>query len=667
RYRKEATGGLDEVAITEIRDRAHRLAELEKRRAAVLASCGEQGVLSESLKKSICAAKTPSELEDLYLPYRPKRRTRAMVARERGLAKLAVYVMKQESFGVSLREAAEQYLSPEAGVATADDALSGARDIIAESISEHPAARGRLRRLFEQGAVICASAPRKMPDGDSGKYSDYYASKTSARNAPSHRILALLRGEREGFLSLAIEPDENAAVGILRSIFIRGEGEKSAQVDAALIDAYKRLLRPSMETELRASLKEAADDEAIKVFARNLRALLMASPYGGRSVLALDPGFRSGCKIAVLDERGDLLHHETVYPHPPQEKSAQAGKTVVGLVEKYGVEAAAVGNGTAGRETEAWLASLKLPVEIVMVSENGASVYSASEVAREEFPDLDLTVRGAVSIGRRLQDPLAELVKIDPKAIGVGQYQHDVDQKKLKGALDDVVSSCVNQVGVDINRASRELLGYVSGLNARLAANIVGYRRENGAFRSREDFRKIPRMGPKAFEQSAGFMRIRGGDNPLDASAVHPENYGFVGRIAVDLGCSISDLMQDDAKRARMAQLSYPDVGRGTMLDILSELAKPGRDPRDAFESFSFDEGARAPSDLMPGMKLPGIVTNVTAFGAFVDIGVHRDGLLHKNRVKPDEMKRLAPGLRLTVEVIEIDEARGRISLGLGR
>jgi uncharacterized protein len=584
-----------------------------------------------------------------------------MLARERGLEPLAVCVIKQADSGAPLRETATGYLSPE--VATVDDALAGARDIIAETVNEHAPARGRIRRLFERNAVIYASASKKTQSVDSGKYNDYYDSKTSVYNAPSHRILALLRGEREGFLTLRIEPDEDAAIGMLRGIFIKGAGEKSAETDIALRDSYKRLLRPSMETEIREILKEAADTDAIKIFAKNLRSLLMAPPYGGKRVLAVDPGFRSGCKIAVLDEHGGLLHHETIYPHPPQNRSVEASHAVASLVRDYAIEAAAVGNGTAGRETEVWLRSLELPIEIVMTVESGASVYSASEVARLEFPDLDLTVRGAVSIGRRLQDPLAELVKIDPKAIGVGQYQHDVDQKKLKGALGDVVSSCVNQVGVDINRASRELLEYVSGLNSTLAANIVKYRAENGEFRSREDFRKIPRMGPKAFEQSAGFLRIAGGDNPLDASAVHPENYGLVGRIARDLNCSVADLIGDGEARARIVPENYPLVGKETMVDILSELAKPGRDPRIEFEPFSFDERVREISDLRAGMTLPGVVTNVTAFGVFIDIGVHKDGLLHRNIVGSREMERIFPGFRLMVEVLGIDEARGRISL----
>ncbi|MDR3076684.1 MAG: helix-hairpin-helix domain-containing protein, partial [Synergistaceae bacterium] len=515
RYRKELTGGLDEVAISDIRDVREKLAELGKRRAAIMASCEEQGVLTESLRKSLAEAATMAELEDTYLPYRPRRRTRATAAKERGLEPLAVHIMKQVRSGPPLRETAAKYVSPEAGIETADDAIAGARDIIAESVSQHAGVRGRLRQMYARKAVIYASRPAKAPDGDSGKYRDYYDTETGVHNAPSHRILALLRGEREGCLRLRMEPDEGAAIGMLRVMFIKGDGEQSAELDAALRDSYKRLLAPSMETELRASLKERADGEAIRVFAGNLRSLLMASPYGGHRIIAVDPGFKSGCKLAVLNEHGGLLRHETIYPHPPQRRADEAASAISRLASGYGVSAIAVGNGTAGRETDAWLRSLGLPLHVVMVSESGASVYSASDVARGEFPDLDLTVRGAVSIGRRFQDPLAELVKIDPKSIGVGQYQHDVDQKKLKRALDDAVTSCVNRVGVDANSASRELLAYVSGLNPSLAANFVKYRDDNGAFRSREDFRKVPRLGPKAFEQAAGFLGIRGGSDPL--------------------------------------------------------------------------------------------------------------------------------------------------------
>ncbi|MDR3278932.1 MAG: helix-hairpin-helix domain-containing protein [Synergistaceae bacterium] len=663
RYRKEATGLLDEVVIANIRDLRERLAELEKRRAAVMASCEEQGALSDALRKSLSGARTMAELEDLYLPYRPKRRTRAMIAKERGLEPLAVHIMKQKKSGVDLREIAAKYVSPELGIETSSDALSGARDIIAESVSQHAATRAALRRIYARKAVIYAFAS-KTAQGDSDKYRDYHGAETGVYGAPSHRILALLRGEREGVLKLRIEPEEGASLGILRAAFIKGDGEESAEVDAALRDSYKRLLAPSMETELRASLKERADDDAIGVFAGNVGSLLMASPYGGKKILALDPGFKSGCKVAVLNERGDITHNETIYPHPPQNRGEDAKKAIERLVADYGICAAAVGNGTAGRETDSWLRSLRLPIHVVMVSESGASVYSASETARREFPDLDLTVRGAISIGRRFQDPLAELVKIDPKSIGVGQYQHDVDQKKLKRALDDVVMSCVNKVGVDANSASRELLTYVSGLNPTLAANVVKHREENGAFRSREDFRKVSRMGPKAFEQSAGFMRITGGANPLDASAVHPENYGVVERMASDVGCEVCDLMSDESLRARIAPDNYADIGGATMRDILSELAKPGRDPRSDFEFFSFDESVHELSDLKSGMTLPGVVSNVTDFGAFVDVGVHQDGLLHRSRIKPELRKRLAPGSRVEVEVLEVDEARGRISLG---
>ncbi|MDR3332923.1 MAG: RNA-binding transcriptional accessory protein [Synergistaceae bacterium] len=667
RYRKEATGSLDEVAIMNIRDRSVKLMEMEKRRAAIIASCEEQGALSEALKKSLESARSMAELEDLYLPYRPKRRTRAMIAKERGLDGLAIYIMKQKNSGLPLADAAAKYVSPDKGVESVGDALAGARDIIAESVSEHAGARGRVRSLYARRAVIYSSAPKKMPEGDSGKYRDYYDAETAVYGAPSHRILALFRGEREGFLKLGIEPEEGAALGILRAAFIRGDGEESEQVDEALRDSYKRLLGPSMETELRAVLRESADDDAIMVFAKNLHSLLMASPYGGRRILAVDPGFKSGCKLVALNEHGGLMHYETVYPHLSQNRTEEAGTVVAKLVREYGLCAAAVGNGTAGRETDSWLRGLGLPINVVMVSESGASIYSASEVARDEFPDLDLTVRGAVSIGRRLQDPLAELVKIDPKSIGVGQYQHDVDQKKLRGALDDVVINCVNQVGVDVNSASRELLKYVSGLGATLAANVVKFRDGNGGFSSREDFRKVPRMGPKAFEQSAGFMRITGGGNPLDASAVHPENYGLVARLARDIGCTVAELMSDEKLRARIEPGNYSDVGEATMRDILSELAKPGRDTRGEFEFFSFDENVHELSDLKPGMTLPGIVSNVTDFGMFVDVGVHQDGLLHRSRVKPGDAKRFAPGSRLSVEVLEVDEARGRIALGLAK
>lgn len=672
RYRKEATGFLDEVAILDIRDRSIRIAELNKRREAILASCAEQGVLSETLKSAFDNARTMVELEDLYLPYRPKRKTRASAAKEKGLNGLALHIMKQRKGPRGLLDEAANYVDPEKGVASAAEALSGARDIIAEAVSEHAGARQRIRQLFFRRSVILAVMPKKRPDGkdagdakEAGKYRDYCDSETNVFGAPSHRILALFRGERDGYLKLKIEPEESTALGILQSVFVRGSGEESDQLRLALQDSYKRLLAPSMETELRASLEEQADRDAIGVFAKNLHAILMASPFGSRRLLALDPGFKSGCKLVVLSEQGDLLHNETIYPHPPQNRSEEAAKRVSALAKEYRLETAAVGNGTAGRETDAWLRGLGFPLQVIMVNESGASVYSASETARSEFPDHDLTVRGAVSIGRRLQDPLAELVKIDPKSIGVGQYQHDVDQKKLKSSLDDVVVSCVNQVGVDLNNASRELLKYVAGLSQTIVDNIVKYRGANGAFSSRDELHKVPRLGPKTFEQCAGFLRIRDGRNPLDASAVHPENYELVSRMARDLGCTVRDLMTDDTLRARIVPEHYDGVGSATLQDILSELAKPGRDPRREFEVFSFDGSVHEPSDLKKGMTLPGLVSNITDFGAFVDIGVHLNGLIHKSKLKGSAAKGIMPGSAVFVEILDVDLERGRISLSL--
>ena len=675
RYRKEATGHLDEVAILAIRDAHLRLAELEKRRTAILSSCAELGVLNESLKGAIDGAKTLSELEDIYLPYRPKKRTRASVARERGLEGLAVFLMKQRNESGALVGAAAKYVDPEKGVPDLDTALSGARDIVAEAISEHVSARRRIRDLYERRAAMSAEKPKKLdlsakPEKEADlegakKYRDHWGTEIEARLAPSHRVHALLRGEREGFVKLRIAPPEEAALALLKSLFVRGSGEESAQVEIALADSYKRLLAPSMETELRASLKARADDDAIRVFAGNLRALLMAAPLGGRRVLAVDPGFRTGCKVVSLDEQGALLDNATIYPHPPQKRAEEAAEVLKKMIAGASAEFVVVGNGTAGRETESWIRSLGLPVTVVTVSESGASIYSASEVAREEFPDLDLTVRGAISIGRRLQDPLAELVKIDPKSIGVGQYQHDVDAARLKSALDDVVVSCVNQVGVEVGNASRQLLQYVSGLSATLAANVVKYRAENGPFVNRNELKKVPRLGPKAFEQCAGFLRIKGGDNPLDASAVHPENYGVVNRIAADLGCGVADLMADAGLRERIVPANYPEVGDATLTDILAELAKPGRDPRESFEILEFDENVRSIEDLQKGMTLPGVVSNVTDFGAFVDVGVHIDGLIHRSRMKGAQ-KNLHPGQIVRVEVLDVDLDRKRISLTPG-
>lgn len=662
RYRKEATGYLDEVAVIDIRDRAARIAEFEKRHAAIAASCEQSGVMTDALRASLASAATIAELEDIYLPYRPKRRTRASIAKERGLEPLAVRMMKQRGGGVPLREFAQRFAGGDRGAESAADALAGARDIIAEAVSEHAAARQRMRQLFVRKAEVTASRSKKAAEIDqAGKYQDYYDSKTPAPTAASHRILALFRGEREGALKLSIAPGEAEAIDVLERIFVKGDGEESREVALAVRDGYKRLLAPSMETELRAQLKERADAAAIRVFATNLGAILMGSPYGNRGVVALDPGFRTGCKLAVLSEQGNLLEHGTIYPHPPQNRRKEAEDILRAIIEKYKIDAVAVGNGTAGRETEAWARGLGLRAHVIMVNESGASIYSASEAAREEFPNLDLTVRGAVSIGRRLQDPMAELVKIDPKSIGVGQYQHDVDQKALRSALDDTVASCVNRVGVDVNTASRELLKYVSGLGPNLADNILKYRSENGPFPSRAALRGVPRMGAKAFEQSAGFLRVLGGENPLDESAVHPESYGVVERMAKDLGCGVCELVRDGTLRARIEPENYPDVGGATLRDILSELAKPGRDPRSDFEVFEFDGSVREISDLVKGMILPGIATNITDFGVFVDIGVHQDGLLHKSRLRG--RRDIKPGDKLTVEVLSVETERKRIAL----
>lgn len=660
RYRKEATGNLDEVAITGIRDRAEQIAELEKRRATILASLVERELLTEALQKSIETAKTLASLEDLYLPYRPKRHTRASIAREKGLEPLAVRLMKQA--GGNPVEMAEPFRNEEKGVATAQDALAGARDIIAESAAEHAISREGVRRLFARKGVI-ASAPVAGKEEEGQKYRDYFDAQTPVWQAPSHRILALFRGEKEGVLALAIAPPPGEGVDILERTFVRGRGADSEQVRLAIRDGYQRLLAPSMETELRSDLKKRADAEAIRIFADNVREVLMSSPLGQKRVLAIDPGFRTGCKLVCLDAQGSVLHDAVIYPHPPQKEAEKARRTISQLIAEHAIEAVAIGNGTAGRETEALLVGMNLPgVTIVSVNESGASIYSASAVAREEFPNYDLTVRGAISIGRRLQDPMAELVKIDPKSIGVGQYQHDVDQKGLKGALDDVVEQCVNRVGVEVNSASRQLLSYVSGLGATLAANIIKHREQEGAFTSRAQLKKVPRLGPKAFEQAAGFLRIRGAQNPLDASAVHPEHYFLVERMSADLGCRVDELMNDPALREKIDPATYvcDKAGALTLRDILDELAKPGRDPREAFEPFAFSEDVREIADLMKGMELPGIVTNVTAFGAFVDVGVHQDGLVHQSKLKG---KALKPGQRVTVEVLDVDLPRRRIAL----
>jgi len=670
RYRKEATGSLDEVAIAAVRDRLSQLMELDKRREAILKSLEERGQLTDELKEKILSAKTLVVLEDIYLPYRPKRRTRATVAKEKGLEPLAQRLFAQEDMD-PLTEAAA-FVDPEKGVDSAEDALAGARDIIAEWVNEDQTARARMRDLYSSKAVFKSNVvPEKEADGS--KYKDYFDWEEPVNTAPSHRILAMRRGENEGFLTLRIFPPEEGALDILDGLFVKGEGPASEQVKMSVHDSYKRLLSPSMETEIRQATKKRADEEAIRVFVENLRQLLLAPPLGQKNVLAIDPGFRTGCKVVCLDRQGKLLHTETIYPHQSEKAAADARSKILEMCERFRIEAIAVGNGTAGRETETFIRSLDLSknIQVVMVNESGASVYSASEVAREEFPDQDVTVRGAASIGRRLTDPLAELVKIDPKSIGVGQYQHDVDQGALKSSLDDVVESCVNRVGVEVNTASKQLLTYVSGLGPQLAKGIVEHRNENGPFRSREELKKVPRLGPKAFEQAAGFLRVRDGENPLDRSAVHPESYPIVDTMATDLGCSVLDLMHDEKLRERIDLGKYVSekVGLPTLNDILSELSKPGRDPREQFETFRFAEGVEKIEDVKPGMKLPGIVTNITAFGVFVDIGVHQDGLVHiselSNRFVKNPAEVVKVHQKVVVTVLGVDLERKRISLSM--
>ena len=666
RYRKEATGSLDEVEITAVRDQLKTLEELDSRKAAVLKSLEQHGHLTDELCAAVAAAGTLAVLEDIYLPYRPKRRTKATIAREKGLEPLAQAIFEQTAADPEASAAA--FVDPERGVETLDDALLGARHIIAEWINEDAEARAEIRALFSEKGVYRSEVIAGMEE-KGAKFRDYFNWEEPVKTAPSHRVLAMRRGENEEVLSLSIAPPEEDALALLKNRFIKAPGAAADQIALAVVDCYKRLLSRSMETEIRLASKEAADLEAIRVFAENLRELLLASPLGPKRVMGVDPGFRTGCKIVCLDRQGKLLHHDTLYLHQPD----RAADLVRKLCHNFEIEAVAIGNGTASRETETFLRGVALPgdVQIVVVNESGASIYSASEVAREEFPDLDLTVRGSVSIGRRLMDPLSELVKIDPKSIGVGQYQHDVDQTALKQSLDDVVVSCVNGVGVDVNRASVQLLTYVSGLGPQLAKNIVAYRDENGPFRSRKTIQKVKRLGPKAFEQCAGFLRISDGENPLDASAVHPESYPVVEQMAADLGCTVSDLMASADLRQKIDVSKYvtDTVGLPTLRDILDELAKPGRDPRKSFEPFSFAPGVETLSDLAPGMKLPGIVSNVTAFGAFVDIGVHQDGLVHiselADRFVKDPSEIVKVGQRVTVTVLDVDIARNRIALSM--
>ncbi len=672
RYRKEATGSLDEVVVTSIRERLLSLAELDQRRDAILKSLAERNLLTDELKNAIAKSETLTGLEDIYQPYRPKRRTRATIAKERGLEPLAEILFNQQSTADPNAEA-QAYVSADAGVPDVASALAGARDILAERISDDAQARARLRGLFWSQAVVKSKVAFEKEEA-AAKFKDYFDWSEPLAKIPSHRILAIRRGESEGLLMMRIQPPEENALRLIEPIFVTGRGPAAEQVRLAVEDSYKRLLGQAIEVEMRIESKKRADVEAIRVFSENLRELLLSSPLGRKNVLAIDPGFRTGCKIVCLDRQGKLLHNDVIYPTASSAGQArEAAEALLGMIRRFQIEAIAIGNGTASRETEMFVKALKLPasIPVVMVNESGASIYSASDVAREEFPNHDLTVRGAVSIGRRLMDPLAELVKLDPKSIGVGQYQHDVDPFDLKRSLDDVVMSCVNGVGVELNTASKQLLAYVSGLGPALAENIVAHRNEKGPFKSRAELKHVPRLGPKAFEQAAGFLRIQDGEQPLDASAVHPESYPIVAQMAKDLTCSVSDLMRDAGRRQKIQLATYVTqaVGLPTLTDILTELAKPGRDPRQQFEVFTFQAGVEKMEDLKPGMKLPGIVTNVTAFGAFVDIGVHQDGLVHISQLcdrfikDPAEVVKVQQ--KVMVTVTEVDLPRKRIALSM--
>ncbi len=671
RYRKELTGSLDEVAVTAIRDRLEQLQTLVQRREAIVKSLEERQLLTDDLKAALDAAATLAALEDIYQPYRPKRRTRAMMAREKGLEPLADLLWAQDP-ALDPDQVAAPFVTPESGVECIADALAGARDILAERVSDDTAARTAVRNLFAtKGVVRSKVVAGKEVEG--AKYRDYFEWEEPIAKAPSHRILAIRRGETEGVLTSRWTPPEDDAIALLGRMFLKNTGPAADQARRAVDDGYRRLLEPSIETEVRLEAKQRADADAIRVFAANLRELLLAPPLGGTNVLGIDPGFRTGCKVVCLDRQGMLLHHDVIFVEQSDRQREAAQRTLLALCDRFRIEAVAIGNGTASRETEAFVRGLGLPssIPIVVVNESGASVYSASDAAREEFPDHDITVRGAVSIGRRLMDPLAELVKIDPKSIGVGQYQHDVDQKALKRSLDEVVGSCVNAVGVEVNTASRQLLSYVSGLNSVTAANLVAHRNAHGPFTSRQELLQVKRLGPKAFEQAAGFLRIRDAANPLDGSAVHPESYGVAECMAADLGCAVSDLMTRPDLRAHIRPERYVTdaVGLPTLQDILAELARPGRDPRRQFEVFGFDERVATLEDLRPGMRLPGVVTNVTAFGAFVDVGVHQDGLVHVSQLADRFVKEptdvVKVGQRVQVTVLEVDLARRRIGLSM--
>lgn len=669
RYRKEVTGSLDEVAVGSVRDLLERLTELEARKRTILSTIEEQGRLTGELRARIEASWDAAEVEDLYLPYKPRRRTRAADARERGLEPLANLLMAQHT--PDIRRQAQRFVTAE--VPTADDALAGASDIVAERMAEDDRIRSEVRRNFSREGIVHARVA-KGKEQQGAKYADYFDAATPVRSVSSHRLLAMLRGEEEGILKVSVEVDAERIIERIRRRFIRPGSTTRTWLEAAAADAFRRLIRPSIESETLAAAKERADDEAIRIFAENLRQLLLASPLGQKRVIALDPGFRTGCKVVALDAQGNLLHHTVIYPHPPQSRTAEAAETLRRLAARYRTEAMAIGDGTAGRETEQFVRGLQLQgVELYTVSEDGASVYSASAAAREEFPDEDVTVRGAVSIGRRLIDPLSELVKIDPKSIGVGQYQHSVDQAKLRARLGDVVESCVNRVGVNINTASKHILTYISGLGPALAENIVAYRAANGDFRTRSELKKVPRLGAKAFEQAAGFLRIVGGRNPLDNSAVHPESYPIVERMAADAGVSVERLLADRELRRTIRPERYvtAQAGLPTVTDILEALDKRGLDPREELHTFAFAPDVRTIDDLREGMTLPGIVTNITAFGVFVDIGIKQDGLVHVSQLadryvaSPAEVVRL--GQHVEVRVTGIDTPRGRISLSMRR
>ena len=670
RYRKEATGNLDEVAIAKVRDLLTGLRQLEERRESILNSLAKRNLLTDDLRKKLLEAETLTILEDIYLPFRPKRKTRANAAKERGLEPLAKKIFAQDEWDLDPKKEALAFVNPGKGVASANEALSGARDIMAEWMSEDAEARSRVRALYQSQGVIQSTAASDK-EGDAAKFRDYLDwSEPISKTAP-HRLLAMLRGARTGVLNLHISPPEKEALTILEELFIKRDCQAGREVQQAAEDGYRRLLAPSMENEILASLRAHAEEKAIDVFSENLRQVLLEPPLGQKCILAVDPGFRTGCKLAVIDRQAQLKENDIIFPHDTEKGRAEAAVRVQNICKRNGVEAIAVGNGTAGRETEIFLRSLNLSVPVIMVNESGASVYSTSDAARREFPHEDATVRGAISIGRRLMDPLAELVKIDPKSIGVGQYQHDVNQSDLKHALDDVVSSCVNLVGVDLNTASRELLAYVSGLGPKLAEAVVNYRIEHGLFSSRKDLLKVPRLGPKAFEQSSGFLRINNSSNPMDGTAVHPESYPIVEKMATDLGVSVKDLIKNESLLSKLDINKYISerAGVATLQDILDELYRPGRDPRKEFEAFSFAPGIEKIEDLQAGVKLPGIVTNVTSFGAFVDIGVHQDGLVHISQLRDGYVKNpldvVKPRQKVVVTVLDVDMERKRVSLSM--